>query len=236
MECSEVPNSETCFAKWPIVGTSRTDLEIAYRKWGYWNQAQPSWSTMAALNSFNNFELIHDPSEGPRPQLFLSGSQFSTQEIIPDIKDSLIPSMLLCASFVVLIIENTILVLGELPWYAHAAKLGKAELDDTPVYSFWLAVSTCFNDVFVFGVHQKMARWSSSFHLHAHVDNMNIYVYLYDYRISCVYIYLYTLPYIHIVINTTRYVTRSRVPKISWSIIHFVSLLCVHMYVYIICI
>ena len=114
---------------------------------------------MAALNSFNKFELIHDhPSDGARPQLVPSGSQFSTQEIIPAINYSLIPSMLLCASFVVLIIENTILVLGELPWYAHAAKLGKAELDDTPVYSFWLAVSTCFNDVFVFGVHQKMAR------------------------------------------------------------------------------
>jgi hypothetical protein len=43
--------------------------------------------------------------------------------------------MLLCATFLVLIIENMALVLGELPWYAHAANLG-TELDDTPVYSF----------------------------------------------------------------------------------------------------
>ena len=76
--------------------------------------------------------------------MFLPGVSHGTQDIIPDIKESLIPPTLLCATFLVLIIENMTLVFGELPWYAHAAKFGKAELDDTPVYSSWLVVSTMY--------------------------------------------------------------------------------------------
>ena len=56
-------------------------------------------------------------------------------ELIPDIKDSLIPSMLLCLTFIVLLVENLTFVIGEVPWYVHAANLGREDLDGQPVYS-----------------------------------------------------------------------------------------------------
>eukprot|EP00438_Fugacium_kawagutii_P007631 Skav221472 [mRNA] locus=scaffold1700:448988:450557:+ [translate_table: standard] len=58
--------------------------------------------------------------------------------IIPDIKESLIPATLLCATFAVLIVENLILV-WDVPWFAHAAKLGDKDLDGTPVYTVFYA-------------------------------------------------------------------------------------------------
>lgn len=60
-------------------------------------------------------------------------------ELIPDVKDSLIPSMLLCATFVVLLVENLAFVIGDVPWYVHAANLGREDLDGQPVYSVFYA-------------------------------------------------------------------------------------------------
>ena len=56
-------------------------------------------------------------------------------KVIPNIKESLIPSVLLCVTFAVLIIENMVFVVGDVPWYAHVSKLGQADLDGRPVYS-----------------------------------------------------------------------------------------------------
>lgn len=60
-------------------------------------------------------------------------------ELIPDVKDSLIPSMLLCTTFIVLLVENLAFVIGEVPWYVHAANLGREDLDGQPVYSVFYA-------------------------------------------------------------------------------------------------
>jgi len=60
-------------------------------------------------------------------------------KVIPNIKESLIPSVLLCVTFAVLIIENMVFVVGDVPWYAHVSKLGRADLDDRPVYSVFYA-------------------------------------------------------------------------------------------------
>ena len=60
-------------------------------------------------------------------------------KVIPNIKESLIPSVLLCVTFAVLIIENMVFVVGDIPWYAHVSKLGRADLDGRPVYSVFYA-------------------------------------------------------------------------------------------------
>ena len=52
--------------------------------------------------------------------------------LIPNIRESLLPSALLCTTFFVLLIENLILVIGDVPWFAHAANLGDADLDQEP--------------------------------------------------------------------------------------------------------
>ena len=59
--------------------------------------------------------------------------------LIPDVADSLIPSTLLCITFVVLIVENLVFVIGETPWFAHAAILDRDDLDQQPVYSVFYA-------------------------------------------------------------------------------------------------
>jgi len=59
--------------------------------------------------------------------------------LIPNIRESLLPSALLCTTFFVLLIENLILVIGDVPWFAHAANLGDADLDQEPVYTVFYA-------------------------------------------------------------------------------------------------
>lgn len=59
--------------------------------------------------------------------------------LIPNIRESLLPSVLLCITFFVLILENLALVIGETPWFAHAANLGHPELDGQPVYTVFYA-------------------------------------------------------------------------------------------------
>eukprot|EP00435_Cladocopium_sp_Y103_P042922 s706_g12.t1 len=59
--------------------------------------------------------------------------------LIPNIRESLLPSVLLCITFLVLIIENLVFVIGETPWFAHAANLGHPELDGQPVYTVFYA-------------------------------------------------------------------------------------------------
>lgn len=60
-------------------------------------------------------------------------------DLIPDIKESLIPSCLLCATFIVLIVENLALVIGDVPWFAHAASLDREDLTAQPVYTVFYA-------------------------------------------------------------------------------------------------
>ena len=59
--------------------------------------------------------------------------------LIPNIRESLLPSVLLCITFFVLILENMVLVIGETPWFAHAASLGHPDLDGQPVYTVFYA-------------------------------------------------------------------------------------------------
>eukprot|EP00438_Fugacium_kawagutii_P002028 Skav214240 [mRNA] locus=scaffold1133:195941:200937:- [translate_table: standard] len=60
-------------------------------------------------------------------------------DLIPDVKESLIPSCLLCATFIVLIVENLALVIGDVPWFAHAASLDREDLTAQPVYTVFYA-------------------------------------------------------------------------------------------------
>ncbi|CAK9017262.1 unnamed protein product [Durusdinium trenchii] len=59
--------------------------------------------------------------------------------LIPNIKESLIPSVLLCVTFFVLILENLVFLIGEAPWFAHSSNLGHPDLDHQPVYSVFYA-------------------------------------------------------------------------------------------------
>jgi len=55
--------------------------------------------------------------------------------IIHNLKDTLIPSAFLCATFIVLFIENIVFV-SETPWYANAMTAGDGDiLDGEPVYT-----------------------------------------------------------------------------------------------------
>ena len=59
--------------------------------------------------------------------------------LIPNIKESLVPSALLCTTFAVLLLENIPFFIGESPWFAHAANVGREDLDHLPVYTIFFA-------------------------------------------------------------------------------------------------
>ena len=59
--------------------------------------------------------------------------------LIPNIKESLLPSLLLCVTFVVLLVENLPMVIGDVPWFAHAANLNRSDLHEQPVYTIFYA-------------------------------------------------------------------------------------------------
>ncbi len=59
--------------------------------------------------------------------------------LIPNIKESLLPSVLLCITFLVLIVENLPFVIGDVPWFAHAANLNRSDLHEQPVYTIFYA-------------------------------------------------------------------------------------------------
>ena len=59
--------------------------------------------------------------------------------LIPNIKESLLPSFLLCITFVVLLVENLPMVIGDVPWFAHAANLNRSDLHEQPVYTIFYA-------------------------------------------------------------------------------------------------
>lgn len=59
--------------------------------------------------------------------------------LIPNIKESLLPSVLLCVTFVVLLFENLAMVIGDVPWFAHAANLNRSDLHEQPVYTIFYA-------------------------------------------------------------------------------------------------
>ncbi|OLP86752.1 Granaticin polyketide synthase putative ketoacyl reductase 2 [Symbiodinium microadriaticum] len=59
--------------------------------------------------------------------------------LIPNIRESLLPSALLCTTFAVLLAENAAFLIGDTAWFAHAASVGDADLDGLPVYSVFYA-------------------------------------------------------------------------------------------------
>ncbi|CAE7644948.1 gra-orf6 [Symbiodinium sp. CCMP2456] len=59
--------------------------------------------------------------------------------LIPNIRESLLPSALLCTTFAVLLAENAVFLIGDTAWFAHAASVGDADLDGLPVYSVFYA-------------------------------------------------------------------------------------------------
>ena len=59
--------------------------------------------------------------------------------LIPNIRESLLPSALLCTTFAVLLAENAVFLVGDTAWFAHAASVGDADLDGLPVYSVFYA-------------------------------------------------------------------------------------------------
>lgn len=59
--------------------------------------------------------------------------------LIPNIKDSLLPSTLLCITFAVLLVENLPFFTSDTPWFVHAANLGRSDLDHQPVYTIFFA-------------------------------------------------------------------------------------------------
>jgi bacteriorhodopsin len=61
----------------------------------------------------------------------------SAMHLIGDIKETLIPSALLCATFAVLFVENSVLATGSSPWFAHSMKVGDQHLDERPVYTIF---------------------------------------------------------------------------------------------------
>ncbi|CAE7944545.1 unnamed protein product [Symbiodinium sp. KB8] len=59
--------------------------------------------------------------------------------LIPNIKESLVPSMLLCTTFAVLILENMCFFAGSSAWFAHASVSDNPDLDGMPVYTVFFA-------------------------------------------------------------------------------------------------
>lgn len=59
--------------------------------------------------------------------------------LIPNIKESLLPSVLLCITFLVLLVENLPFVIGDVPWFAHATNLNRSDLHEQPVYTIFYA-------------------------------------------------------------------------------------------------
>jgi len=58
--------------------------------------------------------------------------------LIPNIKESLLPSILLCTTFAVLLVENLVFFVGSEAWFANSASMGNS-LDGQPVYTVFYA-------------------------------------------------------------------------------------------------
>lgn len=59
----------------------------------------------------------------------------SAMRIIHSIRETLLPSVFLCVSFLVLFFENIVFVIGTSPWHAHSMRVGDRKLDGEPVYT-----------------------------------------------------------------------------------------------------